>query len=274
MSRPVESNKAKIAKRVIEVLEYFDDENREATVMDIVRRYERPQSSTSELLSCLVDLGLLYKDPVSRTYTPTPRAAVIGTSAQPYIIRSGRMSAVIERLVAQTGLSVAMFGMVGLNTQIFSWCAGNRVVRMNDPRGGFANGAQESLAHSAAGTLLLSTVPQPRRDGLLRRLNAEAAADRKFAIADMAAQVQACQDQGYAVGPAGFGAQADVCTVLVPEQPENQPLALGFIYEPSAQIDPDALVACLREVLKRSIEYPSFSSTTAMVQPLYSVSAA
>ena len=52
-------NKAKIARRVIEVLDFFDDENREASVMDIVRRYGRPQSSTSELLASLVELGLL-----------------------------------------------------------------------------------------------------------------------------------------------------------------------------------------------------------------------
>ena len=57
------SNKAKIARRVIEVLEFFDDNHREATVMDIVRRCNRPQSSTSELLSSLVELGLLHKDP-------------------------------------------------------------------------------------------------------------------------------------------------------------------------------------------------------------------
>ena len=60
------SNKAKIAKRVVEVLDFFDDDHREATVMDIVRRYNRPQSSTSELLSSLVELGLLYKDPYSK----------------------------------------------------------------------------------------------------------------------------------------------------------------------------------------------------------------
>ena len=48
-----ESNKAKIAKRVIEVLDFFDDSHPTATVMDIVRRYDRPQSSTSELLSTL-----------------------------------------------------------------------------------------------------------------------------------------------------------------------------------------------------------------------------
>ena len=76
-----ESNKAKIAKRVIEVLDFFDDSHPTATVMDIVRRYDRPQSSTSELLSTLVELGILYKDNASRSYTLTPRAAILGTTA-------------------------------------------------------------------------------------------------------------------------------------------------------------------------------------------------
>ena len=47
MAVGAESNKAKIARRVVEVLDYFDDEHPQATVMDIVRRYNRPQSSTS-----------------------------------------------------------------------------------------------------------------------------------------------------------------------------------------------------------------------------------
>ncbi|MBM3595769.1 MAG: helix-turn-helix domain-containing protein [Alphaproteobacteria bacterium] len=52
-------NKAKIARRIVEVLEFFDDGYPEATVMDIVRHYDHPKSSTSELLSSLVELGLL-----------------------------------------------------------------------------------------------------------------------------------------------------------------------------------------------------------------------
>src|SRR5438093_10206017 len=74
-----EANKAKTARRVIEVLEYFDEQNPHATVMDIVRRYKRPQSSTSELLASLVEMGILYKDAASRSYTPTPRAALLGS---------------------------------------------------------------------------------------------------------------------------------------------------------------------------------------------------
>ena len=75
MATVLESNKTKIAKRVIEVFEFFDQGSPSATVMDIVRRYRRPQSSTSELLASLVEMGLLYKDMRSRSYSPTPRLA-------------------------------------------------------------------------------------------------------------------------------------------------------------------------------------------------------
>ena len=108
----IESNKAKIAKRVIEVLEFFDEDHPQATVMDIVRRFDRPQSSTSELLSSLVDLGLLHKDPCSRSYSPTPRAAMLGAAVQPKLVRDGVLTGLIDRLSAQTGLGVAVFGMV------------------------------------------------------------------------------------------------------------------------------------------------------------------
>jgi len=116
----MQSNKARIARRVIEVLEFFDDRHSEATVMDIVRRYDRPQSSTSELLSSLVELGILYKDHRNRSYRPTPRAAMLGGSTQAPIVRDGRLNELMDRLNAQTGLAVALFGLVGVDVQIFN----------------------------------------------------------------------------------------------------------------------------------------------------------
>lgn len=261
-----ESNKAKIAKRVIEVLEFFDEQHPQATVMDIVRRFNRPQSSTSELLSSLVDLGLLYKDPCSRSYSPTPRAAMLGTSVQPGIVRDGRLTGLIDRLAAQTGLGVAVFGMVGLKVQIFSWRAGKRTLRTSGPAG-FCGGQQEHLSDSAVGWLLLSTVAQPRREGMIRRLNAEAAPERKFSCPDMVAQVQKCREQGHASGVAGFGSIADITSVLLPGQPDSQPLAIGFVYEPSAQIDPAALLQSLTDTLTRCMD--GEAQTPASVQPLF-----
>ena len=249
----MESNKAKIAKRVVEVLEFFDADHPRATVMDIVRRFNRPQSSTSELLSSLVELGLLYKDPYSRSYSPTPRAALLACSVQKGIVRDGRLSSLVDRLSAQTGLAVAVFGMVGLNVQIFGWRNGHTALRSARAEG-FCGGSQDQLAQSAAGWLLLSTVPQPRREGLLRRLNAEATDDRKFSHVAMMACLQDIRDRGHASGIAGFGSICDVTAALLPGQPEGEPLAVGFVYEPSDHIQSTALLDCLLDGIARCTE--------------------
>lgn len=244
------SNKAKIARRVIEVLDYFDDDHREATVMDIVRRYNRPQSSTSELLSSLVELGLLYKDPHSRSYSLAPRAALIGSSGQTDIVRDGRLVRLVDRLAAQTGLSVALFGRVCLNAQIVSWRPGSRAsAATRDLYGGL----QAPLSETAAGWLLLSTVPQPRRDGIVRRLNAEASDERKFAPAEMAARLQACRDQAHVQGPMGYGAKAEVLAVLLPGQTGDQPLAVGFVYGADERMNVGSLLQCLEEATSQLI---------------------
>lgn len=257
--RSIESNKAKIANRVVEVFDFFDENHTEATVMDIVRRYGRPQSSTSELLSSLVNLGLLYKDPQSRSYSPTPRAAMLGSTTQPEIVRNGQLMAMIDRLVTQTGLGVAVFGMVGLNVQIFSWHGGTSTIGTGRSQG-FGSGLTERMSDSAAGQLLLSTIDQPRRDGTIRRLNAEATDDRKFAFGEMSARIEAIRDAGHSTGPAGFGSISDTCAILLPGQPKNRAIAVGFVYEPSAQIDPQALCTLLVNAVARCSERPEFSA--------------
>lgn len=254
----LEGNKAKTARRVIEVLEFFDDQNRQITVMDIVRRYNRPQSSTSELLASLVELGLLYKNAGSRSYSLTPRAALLGSLSQPSIIRDGSLSMLIDRLVAQTGLGTALLGMVGLNTQIFRWCAASK--HAASERGRLAGGAQDHLCDSAAGWLLLSTIPAARRASVIRRLNAEASASRKFDYAEMVNRVQTAGNQEYAVGPAAFGSTAEMAAVLLPTQADQVPMVLGFAYQPSEAIEPARLVELLQASVQRCIRHSNNNS--------------
>lgn len=242
------SNKAKIARRVIEVLEYFDDDHREATVMDIVRRYNRPQSSTSELLSSLVELGVIHKDPQSRSYRLAPRAALIGAAGQAGIVRDGRLVGLVDRLAAQTGLSVAVFGRVGLNAQVVSWHAGPRA--STKAVRGLHGGLQEPLSDNAAGWLLLSTEAQPRRDGIVRRLNAEASEERKFSSAEMAARLELCRDSGHVSGKMGFGASAEVVAALLPGQDDQHPLAIGIVYGEEDRVSRESLMRCLDEAIE------------------------
>jgi DNA-binding IclR family transcriptional regulator len=266
MATALDPNKAKTARRVIEVLEFFDEQKRHATVMDIVRRYKRPQSSTSELLAILVEMGLLYKDPGSRSYTPTPRAAMLGSLSQPALVRDGRLSMLIDRLVAQTGLGTALMGMVGLNSQMFRWMAGSKPLRTAIPNG-LSGGVQERLFENPAGWLLLSTIAAERREGVIRRLRAEAPADRKFRQSLMSERIENCGRQGFGVGPAGFGTPADMCAVLLPADPGERPMVLGFVYEPSHEIDPAALIALLQKSVQSCVgQNPSSNSDAPVVK--------
>jgi hypothetical protein len=42
-------------------------------------------------------------------------------------------------------------------------------------------------------------------------------------------------------------------SILLPGQPEGHPLALGFVYEASAQINDVELINCLRDSVDRAI---------------------
>ncbi len=253
----VSSNKAKIARRVVEVLEYFDEDHPEATVMDLVRRYDRPQSSTSELLSSLVELGILYKDCGKRSYRPTPRAAMLGNMTQSRVIRDGRITQLMDRLRAQTGLSVALFGMVGIEVQVFARIASPKPASaaFNES---ICGGSNERLTDSVAGQLLLSSLSRPRREGIVRRLNAEA--EGEFTpFAEMIDLIDRHERSGRAVGDAGFGTNAELCVQLLPAHEIDQALAVGFIYDRKSKVDREALAAALDNAIRQLFDEGSES---------------
>jgi DNA-binding IclR family transcriptional regulator len=257
------SNKAKIARRVVEVLQFFDESHPQATVMDIVRRYDRPQSSTSELLSSLVELGILYKDGQSRSYRPTPRAAMLGGSTQAPIIRDGRLTMMLDRLQAQSGLTVALFGLVGVEAQVFN-CRSATNRRAGVFCENFAGGQTERLTDSAVGRLLLSTLSRPRREGIVRRLNAEANGEC-IPYADMLTMLDVCERKGMVTGDAGFGVDAEVCAALLPAYAVDQPMAVGFVYRPSANIDTEALQDMLKSAIHNAVERDDHQTVTPLV---------
>src|SRR3954466_2294641 len=108
MANGPDPKKIKSAQRGLEGLEYFNDERQEASVMDIARSMGYPQSSTSELLSCLVALGYLHRDRYARTYRPSARVALLGAWVQPTFFRHGRLLPMMDELAAESGASVVL----------------------------------------------------------------------------------------------------------------------------------------------------------------------
>lgn len=249
MASAPQSNKVKIAKRVIEVFEYFDGDHRSATVMDIARRYGRPQSSTSELLSSLVELGFLYKNTRARSYSLTPRVAILGAAAQPRLLCSGGLVSQMERLARNTGCGVALIGMVGVQAQMYRWVAGSGWA--GKP---LAAGSSEPLAVSVAGMLLLSTQTADVCSGMLRRLNAEAGAERKFNHCEALEQVRLFGRQGWAAGASGFDADADMVGLLLPHDDGERPLVLALLHDRAGAPDANVLLSEMRAVVAECLD--------------------
>src|SRR5271170_3404827 len=98
----------KSARRVLEILEYFDRDHRTVTVMDMSRSLAYPQSSTSELLRCLTRLGYLHYNRVRGTYTPTARVALLGSWVEPTLFRGGTVLTALDHLAETVGETVAL----------------------------------------------------------------------------------------------------------------------------------------------------------------------
>ena len=158
--------------------------------MDNVERYGRPQSSTSDLLACMVDWGLLYRDRTRRTFRLTQRAGMLGTLGQSKIVRQGSLVRLLDRIIAQTGLATGLFGMVGVQCQVVTW-------RKGSAKQSELGGRMMPLTRTAAGWMLLSAVDPVRREGIVRRINADFGGGDIFSTRDTTARLVECSSKGH-----------------------------------------------------------------------------
>jgi len=216
--KSLDPKKIKSAQRALEVLEYFSDTRPSATVMDIARSMGYPQSSTSELLNCLVALGYLERDRDARTYRPTARVAVIGSSVQPELFRKGRLLAILDHLAEEAGVTVTLAHRVGMTMQHIHIVAG--------PDAGLEVEPLPCLARSSVGQSLLATYDPLLVRKLVLRLNAEAPEDEpRICANDLADTLRAASIKGYAVQiDGGRGSLA----ILIPQTRGTHPLALAI----------------------------------------------
>lgn len=192
--KSLDPKKIKSAQRALEVLEYFTDERPTATVMDIARSMNYPQSSTSELLSCLVALGYLDRDRDARTYRPTARVAVIGSSVQPDLFRKGRLLAILDHLADEAGVCATLAHRVGMSMQNIHLvrAAGQEEIPVIE--------ASTGLATSSAGKALLATYDPDLVRKLVHRINAEAEEGApRICATELADELRAASIQGYAI---------------------------------------------------------------------------
>ena len=112
----------KSAARVLQILEFFDEIQRDARVAEIAERLSFPQSSTSILLRSLVDLGYMDYLPDSRSFLPSPRVTLLGTWLDKGPVRNGSLIRMLEEISRATGDTVIIAARNGVYSQYFMFC--------------------------------------------------------------------------------------------------------------------------------------------------------
>lgn len=165
-----DSRTIKSAHRVLEILEYFDQDHPTATVMDMARNLSYPQSSTSELLRCLTKLGYLHYNRFRRTYSPTARVALLGAWVKPSLFRHGTLLNAVDALAEQSHETVVVSSASNYVVNHLHVVLGETSRSISIHAGDVA-----SLLHSAQGKLLLSSYTNEQIRSVVHRLNAEEA---------------------------------------------------------------------------------------------------
>jgi DNA-binding IclR family transcriptional regulator len=223
MTRSLDPKKIKSARRALEVLEYFQGDRTEATVMDIARSMGYPQSSTSELLSCLVALGYLTRNRAARTYKPTARVAVLGARVQPKLFRDGRLLATMDDLAQETGATIVLGNRVGLDIQyIHSAAPADASMRIDES-------AIAPMAHSAMGKAILAAMDRNYMRKLMHRVNAESEPQMRVPFETAAHECDETNARGYSVATERGGYM--IAMLLTKGGPEEG-LALGVLLTP------------------------------------------
>lgn len=214
----------KSARRVLEVLELFAENHEPMTVMQVVHGLKIPQSSTSQLLGSLQALGYLRYDPQSRTFAPTLRVMLLGSSVHDEVFGHGRVLALLEDLRREFDLSVIIGMQQGLYVRyIVTLC----VSGPGAPA--FRTGVLRPICRVAVGKALLSKKSDAEIGLIVRGANALAQDPRqRVSQASVLADVRLCQQEGWTETHGTAVRGKNVIAVPLPPLPNQPDLAIGL----------------------------------------------
>jgi len=166
---PAEDKLVKSAGRVLEILEYFDDLQRNSTVMEIANALGYPQSSTSALLRSLVSTGYLNYDARSRTYITSSRVALLGSWVNSPFFAEGAIISMMKEMNEQTNDTVVLGMRNGQHIQYIHVIQATSPARLH-----MTLGTARPIAASGSGYAALSTLSDQEVTRIIMRFNAEA----------------------------------------------------------------------------------------------------
>ena len=244
---PLPAGVVKSAGRTLQILEYFDEIQRAATVVEISEMLKMPQSSTSALLRSLVSMGYLHFNRMARTYIPGVRVALLGNWVSSPLFMGGLALSCMEELQRQTGDAVVLAIRSGVYAQYIHVLQATSLARLQVTRG-----ALRPLAESGAGYALLSAMSDADIRKAAHRITAESRLGHvkpapAGALLETIAEVRRL---GYAFTPNLVTAGGAMLAMPLPVTDGGEPLAVGLAGISEVQKGRKSeLLAVLRETI-------------------------
>lgn len=224
MARGLDQKTVKSAQRVLEILQYVSDARYDATVMAVARDLAYPQSSTSELLSCLVHLGYLRHDRKRRTFRPTARVGALGHGVRRDIFQRGALLDMVEELAAESARPVIVAMRHGTGLQY---------VHIAGDAHPLSRIAPPALLHSSLGRVLLADCDDTLIRRIVHRLNAEADSDHLVRPGAFLEGIDHIRRHGFDVSEGDAAFSGRIAAMALPAGCE-EPLAIGAVMPESA----------------------------------------
>jgi DNA-binding IclR family transcriptional regulator len=237
----------KSAKRALEIFEFFAEVKKPATVMEVARTLDYPQSSTSVLMESLRNLGYLSYDRFTRQFTPTLRIAFMGNWVQENMYNDGNLLRMMGKLQRETGETVILGLQNDIHVQYMHSIQAIAPLRLF-----VRSGALRPLARAATGKMLLSAKSDEEIRALVIRINAEEEqSQNRIKLKELMADIEQCRESGYSMTVSSVTEGAGVIAVLLNGSP-GQPLLSVGIGAPNQRLAErkQEIVDTLRDVLQ------------------------
>lgn len=248
-----ESAVVKSAARVLRILEYFDEVQRDARVTEIAAHLKFPQSSTSALLKSLAQLGYLDYDRVRRTFVPTARVALLGTWMKEGPAQDGRLLRTMEELSEASRDTVILAVRNGIYSQYIHVIQAMTAIRYHVPQG-----SRRLLAWSGSGFALLTQSSDEEIRAVVARTNAEAPEGRTpIDLRETQAHVRRARTDGYffsrALVTPGAGAIAMPLPAGIDRRRRPMAIVISGVLEDQARREAE-LVGLMTDAVHRYLQ--------------------
>jgi IclR family transcriptional regulator, acetate operon repressor len=180
------------AANVLDILEYFAQTKRPATLAEVADHFSWPRSSTFNLLTTLAEKGYLYEPRPRAGYYPTPRWLDMARMIADFEPLPAWVHAVVVDLAAQTGETVAIAAPAGTMAVFID------VVESSEPIRYFAQVGHRIPIHAtASGRALLLQYAEDERDALYRKIEfRQYGASTPISIAAVEAELRTSLERG------------------------------------------------------------------------------